>query len=402
MDVDVIRKTGPANVSTQETIKTAGNTALFALTTAAALLILENPSANAEAAPERASINFKYLDYQDYQPDSDRIRVSAPSVSLTVPIAGEWAINTSYIVDTITGASPAYHNSNLTKMRDRRQAFSAGVTRYLSDANFNVNAAYSTENDYISKTVSAQVNFLTEDRNTTYTLGMGNSNDMVIGDSIGRKSKDIIDAIIGVTRVLSVSDIFQMTYRKSLGQGYFSDQYKLLDTRPEYRDIDSVLFRWNHHFQEADSTLRSSYRYYQDSFDIRSHTINLEYVQRMRDGWVVAPLVRYYSQNSASFYFNPDVNDPLTSGGSLNGVPLTKILSALSADGYASMDQRLSAFGAITYGVKLIKNLGRNWIVDLKYEKYEQRSSWAMTQGSSGLSPFHAHSIQVGFTHFFD
>lgn len=381
------------STTSQNKIKSAGSTALYALTAAAALLGLQNSDAHAEAAPERASISFKYLDYLDYQPDADRIRVRAPSVGLTVPIAGEWAINTSYIVDTITGASPLYHDSNVTKMNDRRQAFSAGATRYFPNANFNMNASYGTESDYVSKTLSAQANFLTEDKNTTYTLGMGSSNDTIIGDSIGRKPKDIIDAIFGVTRILSPADIVQATYRKSMGQGYFSDQYKLLDTRPNYRNIDSVLFRWNHYLKDANATVRSSYRYYQDSFDIRSHTLSLEYVQRMKDGWTLTPLVRYYSQSSASFYFDPD---------SSGGAPLADILAAISANGYASMDQRLSSFGAITYGAKIMKNIGRNWIVDLKYEKYEQRSNWALSQGSTGLSAFHAHSIQVGFTYFFD
>jgi hypothetical protein len=373
--------------------KPAGNSALCALTAAAAILGLQTSNTHAEAAPERASISFKYLDYQDYQPDSNRIHVAAPTVALTVPVAGEWAINTSYIVDTITGASPLYHDSNLTKMSDRREAYTAGATRYLPTANFNVNAAYSTERDYISKSLSASVNFMSEDKNTIYTVGVGSSNDTIIGSSIGRKSKDTVDAVIGVTKILGVSDIVQGTYRKSMGQGYFSDQYKLLDTRPDYRNIDSVLFRWNHYLKDADATVRSSYRYYQDSFDIRSHTLGLEYVQRMRDGWTFMPLVRYYSQSSASFYFDPD------SGG---GAPLADITAAIAANGYASMDQRLSSFGAITYGAKLTKTFGRDWIVDLKIEKYEQRGEWALSNGSSGLSPFHARSIQIGFTHFFD
>ena len=381
------------HASTFSQKKTAGHTALYALTAAAAFLGLHSSNACAEAAPERASINFKYLDYLDYQPDADRIHVRAPSVALTVPIAGEWAVNAAYIVDTITGASPLYHDSKPSKMYDRRQAFSAGATRYLPSAYFSMNTAYSTESDYVSKTLSAQANILTEDKNTTYTFGVGSSNDTIIGDSIGRKPKDIIDAIIGVTHILSVSDIVQGTYRKSMGEGYYSDQYKLLDTRPNYRNIDSVLFRWNHYLKDANATVRSSYRYYQDSFDIRSHTLSLEYVQRMRDGWTITPLVRYYSQSSASFYFDPD---------SSGSYPLADILSAISANGYASMDQRLSSFGAITYGAKVMKNIGRNWIVDLKYEKYEQRNNWALSQGSTGLSPFHAHSIQVGFTHFFD
>ena len=76
----------------------------------------------------------------------------------------------------------------------------------------------------------------------------------------------------------------------------------------------------------------------------------------------------------------------------------------LSHPGYASnpnafytSDQRLSAFGGITLGVKLAKVFAEGWSVDGKAEYYEQRGDWRIGgDGSPGLQAFKAQLYQVG------
>jgi hypothetical protein len=66
---------------------------------------------------------------------------------------------------------------------------------------------------------------------------------------------------------------------------------------------------------------------------------------------------------------------------------------------FTSADQRLSAFGAITAGLKVAKQIDRDWSVDLKLEHYEQRGAWRVFgAGSPGLAPMRANSLQIGFT----
>ena len=55
---------------------------------------------------------------------------------------------------------------------------------------------------------------------------------------------------------------------------------------------------------------------------------------------------------------------------------------------YASADQRLSAFGALTLGLKGVWRIDADWTADLKLESYAQRSSWQLGGGGSpGLRP---------------
>jgi hypothetical protein len=65
------------------------------------------------------------------------------------------------------------------------------------------------------------------------------------------------------------------------------------------------------------------------------------------------------------------------------------------------LDTRLSAFGAVTLGLKLSHQLSRDTSIDFKIEQYEQRGRWAMGKGSVNLRPFSARSVSWGLTHWF-
>jgi hypothetical protein len=50
------------------------------------------------------------------------------------------------------------------------------------------------------------------------------------------------------------------------------------------------------------SSIQLSYRYYQDTFAVHSHTGKVEYQRYVQNDWLVGALYRYYRQGQASFY----------------------------------------------------------------------------------------------------
>jgi hypothetical protein len=259
-----------------------------------------------------------------------------------------------------------------------------------------VGAAYSKENDYRSRALSLQGTYSSEDKNTTWALGVSGTDDSInpVNRLVIGESRQTVSVLAGVTRVLTAVDIAQLTLTHSSGHGYYSDPYKLLDNRPRSRDQSTALLQWNHRFVERGGTSRLSYRYYRDSFGISAHTFGAEYVQSLAGGWSLAPSLRLYSQGAADFYFDP-VYDPVF------GPPFPRGF-VIGSEGFSSPDQRLSAFGAVTVGFKLAKQIDRDWSVDLKLERYEQRGSWRMFgTGSPGLEPMHAVSVQLGVSRSF-
>ncbi|MEI6848146.1 MAG: DUF3570 domain-containing protein [Chlorobiaceae bacterium] len=363
---------------------------------AAALALPSYHSLFAEAAPEHGIVAFKYLKYQDSQPGQDRIGVNAYSVSAMTPIDGKWSINTSYTYDSVSGASPRLYDefdtvAGASKLTEKRNAGDVSVTRYLEKGSVTIGTSYSSESDYISRGYSFQQSFLTNDNNTTFTLGGSYNNDTInaVKKGVFDKNKEVFAGLLGVTKVLTKQDIVQVNVAFSRGRGYFSDPYKenegdIFDPRPNKREITTLMTRWNHHFDSSDGTARMGYRYYTDSYDITAHTFTAEYVQPVPYGFTITPLLRYSSQSAAYFYIPKASFDPFAAD--------------LPAKPY-SYDERLSAFGAITFGIKAEKKLGTGWIADLKYEQYKQRSGWCLTgNGDSELKPFRFTSVQVGLS----
>lgn len=380
--------------------KTAGNVKLNTLAfgnsiLAAALTLPAVQVAHADAAPERGMVSFKHLNYQDSQPGWDRIGVRANSVSIMAPIAGVWSVEGGLTSDTVSGASPLYHSQALTKTHDKRNSQELRLTRYFSQGSLTVGRSVSSESDYSSQANSVVGSASTEDKNTTFSLGLGATNDKIktLAARAGTfdESKKLSDVMFGITQVLSVHDIAQLNISHVDGRGYFSDPYKSFDNRPRHKTQTSVLTRWNHHFLQSDGTGRFSYRYYNDSFGIRAHTLGTEYVQPLPHDWTVVPEIRLHSQSAASFYVDPNnPPNPTIPAGYIPGITIT------------SQDQRLSAFGAITYGIKILNQLNHDWLLDIKYEHYEQQGKWCLQgKGSPGLEPLRAQVLQVGITRYF-
>jgi len=358
----------------------------------AALALPAVSIAHADLAPERAQISLKYLDYQDAQPGTDRIRVRAPALSLLLPIAGDWALSSTYTTDSISGASPAYHTSAITKMQDLRRAIDLKLTKYLPRGTVTVGTSYSNESDYVSRGFSISGTVSSEDKNTTFNAGIGVTNDEINPNNhvVVGETKHVTDWIVGVTQVLTPNDIAQVNFGYSAGAGYFTDPYKAFDQRPGSRDHSTVMLRWNHHFNETNGSSHLSYRYYSDTYGIKAHTFTAEYVQPFSSGWTVTPLFRYYTQSAADFYVEVDP----AAGGFATLPDFTKP--------YYSEDQRLADYGAITAGFKVTKEINPDWLIDFKFEKYEQKAALAANSGGSyGLDTFRFTSYQFGLTHKF-
>jgi len=357
---------------------------------AASVLPLLPNGAEAETAPTLTTISYKYLDYLDFQPDADRVRVRANALTVVSPINDQWSFSAGAITDAVSGASPRYYTNALTKLEDFRRAQNVSLTRWGSSGSLTLSHARSAERDYVSKSLGITgVWYVDDTKNTALTAGLGAARDVVDvpARGVNHEGKSVNDFLVGVTQVLTQNDIAQLTARYTSGHGYYNDPYKSTDERPRERDGYSALLRWNHHFPSLESSIRSSYRWYQDSFGIRAHTVGVEYAQPLADGrLVITPLVRWYTQTAANFYL------PANPGPNGRTYPAEDAL-------YYSQDQRLSAFGAQTLGIKSAIRVTRDTWFDIKYESYRQRANWALSgRGDPLLAPFNARSVQIGLS----
>jgi hypothetical protein len=316
----------------------------------------------------------------------NRISVLSPSVYALLPLGRRWSAEGSATLDEVSGASPSYYTdtAGFVHMKDRRRAGDLKLTRYFDRQVFSLGASSSSESDYWSKALSSEARFSTDDQNTTVNLGVGLTRDRISSNNgaVTNANKRTNEYQIGVTQAVNADDLVQLNYTRSLSSGYLSDPYKSYDRRPELRNAHILQLRWNHWLGGA--ALKTGYRYYQDTYGIRAHTVDLALAVPFADGLTFTPAVRYYTQSAAAFYVNPVTSSPTYP-------------APADQSGYYSLDQRVSAFGAGTVGGKIEWPIGSEWTLDTKLDYYRQASSLRLLgQGSPGLAPLNAFIWQIG------
>lgn len=341
--------------------------------------------AQAQNKAEDTKVKFFYADYRDYDRYDDRMHIQAPIAWMRAPVSDSVDIEGSFTLDSMTGASPFYHNT-LTGasgegVNDTRRAYDLKLTKYMENFSVSVGTAFSDEDDYESAAGSLETSIWTEDKNTIFTAGFSGSSDD-ISSSIAPtldESRRTFNFILGVTQVLDVNSILQTNLSFTSGDGFFSDPYKTLDKRPESRDQWALLTRYNRYFEEIDASLHTDYRYYTDSWGIDSHMVEFALYKPIGDSFLLRPNIRYYTQNAADFFidsFPPEDFERFISG-----------------------DQRMSSFGGVTAGLKLSAEMGAGFTTDLLYSYIMQRPEWTLgSSGSSVIEPFRARILAVSLT----
>lgn len=346
-----------------------------ALHTAALALMLVPATAKAADAEAADRIDVTNLLYGE----TGRTQVVEPVVRFTHLFADNQSISAQFGVDVITGASPtgalptgtvqtrtSASGRTVTStageiptapFHDRRAVLEADWTkgwgRFVTST---VGGHYSRETDYQSSGISTKISTDLMHRLVTVTIGAGVDRDSVfpVGGTPDPLSNGVIvshdsnpknttSLLFGVSRILSRQWMISATASRASESGYLTEPYKIVsvmnavgvpvsslnESRPDTRDRSSVLLGSVYHFSQ--DVLYTSYRYYWDTWNVRSHTLDVKYRYQVGTDTYLEPLVRLYTQNAASFY----------TAGLIQGHPLPQ---------YASSDYRLGDLRTVTFG----------------------------------------------------
>ena len=219
----------------------------------------------------------------------------------------------------------------------------------------------SQEVDYVSNAVVGTISKELNEKNTTVTVrGQYNT------DKVGKilESGDITNAkkhtftgALNVTQVLSPTTVMDLTYDIVYLKGALSDPYrqvKVIDDlgatlivdelHPARRTRHAGTIRMSQFIPSIRAAVIGTYRYYGDSWSVKSHTGELKL-----NKYIVADLVfgadyRYYTQTGSSFYRDRYVG------------------SAFAVGEYRTADYKLKAFASNNFGLSLtfmLRALGR-------------------------------------------
>jgi len=345
----------------------------------------------AQTAPSPAVVQIKYADYRDWQKkDEDRMEVLAPMLYFSAPVAEEWQVDGSAVYDSMSGASPFYlstlSGASGTGIDDSRIAGESMVTHFWDSWSLGLGGQVSDENDYLSRGGKLQARWWTEDRNTVVSVGAAFDSDQISSsnDPTLFEKRRTGGYLLGVTQILDPVSLVQSNITFTSGAGFFSDPYKAFDNRPRSRDQWAWLTRYVRYFAEANSAaLHLDYRLYQDSWSVYSQMLEAAWYQPIGENWMVRPSLRYYTQSAAEFF--EDTFPPA------------------DVDQFLTFDQRMSAFGSISMGLKIERELGNGWSVDGAVEFVQQRDDLKLNGGgTSGIASFYERYFLFGLTRRFE
>lgn len=357
---------------------------------AALLAVLSPRTARAES-----SLSYKFEDYREM---GGRVAVKTHGAHVQQDFGAATHLKFEGLLDSIAGATPngqpAPAGSDqvpLAKLTDRRKAWNGELSHQFSRLSLALGVANSRESDYVSTGWS--VNTITDfnQKNTSLLVGLaGTDDDIRVFHQTARAKKRTNDVIVGVTQLLSPQTSVRLNLSWGRQRGYLSDPYKLVqknteiipgvslpltfaENRPAERDKWIALATINRAFPEVRGALDATYRYYRDTFDIRAHTLDVAWFQRLGEKTILRPGLRFYDQTAADFYYYR-----------LDGTAIVPDSGAPRTNGpFYSSDYRLSAMQTFTYGLKVILDATDALQFDLAFERYDMRGTDRVTPQSA-------------------
>lgn len=327
---------------------------------AAAACLLVSASLPAVAAETGSGVRFEgsALLYGE----QGRAQVVEPTAKVTKLLPGGQTLSAALGIDVITGASPTgalpsgrvqtttSPSGNVTTtpanalptqpFRDVRGVLDAEWSRPLVPLlTSTIGAHLSREKDYGSLGASGKLALDLFQRRLTVTAGAGHSRDAVFPAggtragltdgteiiSTSPQRKDVDEGLVGLSGVVTRRWLLGVTVARTREHGYLTEPYKvvslvdpdsgytrgsLTEKRPGARDRRSILGSSVYHF--TNDVLYTSYRWYEDDWGVRSHTIDLRYRHELSGGSFLQPHVRFYTQGGARFFrFGLRQDEPL-------------------------------------------------------------------------------------------
>jgi hypothetical protein len=260
--------------------------------------------------------------------DNFRLNVIYPSVNITKSLDKNTSITGSYLIDAISSASMKMKfqvdgitsaTTNKTGGSDNtpdelRHQLSLGITRNISGVMLSADGMYSIEHDYSSKTFAANISVPFAKKNTVLQFGYAGNFDKVFPQTrFWTKDRKTNSINIGLTQILSKKIVAQLDFSFINIDGYMLDGYQVvkivngysLNTlepiEPEKRIRKALGLRTNFGISKL-STLLLGYRYYWDTWNIRSHTADAEFKTHLTENLNVIFSLRQYYQTKAYFF----------------------------------------------------------------------------------------------------
>jgi hypothetical protein len=260
-------------------------------------------SAGAVALPEDRAEAMAHL----Y--DGGGTKASGPAVLVRKSVNDQLALSASYYVDMVSNASIDVVTT-ASPYHEKREAYDLGLDYVVRDSLMTLTLGNSKEPDYIADTWGADISHDVFGGMTTVSLGFTHGSDRV-----GKKDIGFFDTAhhwqyrLGVTQILTPRWLASVNTEVVSDDGFLGSPYRVArvfgaavpERNPRTRTSRAVKFRVIGDVGDRD-IVHADYRYFWDTWEIRSHTVETGYSRYFGNAWLADSFVRFNSQHKASFY----------------------------------------------------------------------------------------------------
>ncbi|CAA6821984.1 MAG: Unknown protein [uncultured Sulfurovum sp.] len=341
--------------------------------------------------------NYVSVEYLQYDESDDRVSVSAPMVEASYDFNTDYNLKANFMFDAVSGATPSFMtNANgdlfkgLQEFEDRRSAASLMLTSRMENRDeLYTGLDFSREEDYQSYTGSLEyMHYLDSTHNTALHFGGSVSyNEILVydgetgasaqadydGESGASHVEDSLtfNLELGATQVLSKDSSLKVSAFVLSDDGYLTNPHGIVirdynsinpkletENRPDKRVGYGFVAQYNK-LLTPDTSFVGSYRLYTDDWDVTSHTLEANIYTDVTQKLTLGAGLRYYTQTQAEFY-NENIDH-------------------FTNETYASSDERLSDFDALTYKASLDYKQDETWSYNVGAQFYQQNTITEMT-----------------------
>lgn len=301
---------------------------LMALTTSALALpgVTALTIAKADTPPANRVLSYRASSYQEDGLDNDflligsadRYDIKIHQLRFAAPVGDRSSFSLESSYESMSGSSPWYTVASVNgdtqvamsgaSIYEKRRDVTAAARRYFDNGNLGLSFTVSNENDYRSNSTAIDGSYTLANNATTISAGLAYSDDEINPTDADRfnrirsADKTNTSAFISLTQILNQFSIVQSGISTARSAGYLSDPYKLADRRPAERNQFTWMTSWRRYFRDQQAALHADYRFYDDDYGIRSHTIEFSWHKTFKRQISLVPNIRYYRQTSADFF----------------------------------------------------------------------------------------------------
>lgn len=353
---------------------------LQALALALMLLLLEMQCGQAED-----HVDYRY---EDYQEANARMHIQTHAVAFGYKLNSTVELDGEMVYDAVSGATPngglptPNQQGWLSEIHpDVRTAGNLSTPISWGANTTTPQFAYSLEHDYESFGYSLNQTIGFNEKNTTLAIGGAFTHDNSFAKTLGGdiRHKDSGDFLVGGTQLLGPKTVVTANFTLGVANGYLDDPYKAIhipyypdplnpdpnavtfgEKRPRQRIKEIGYFSVTQFVTPLNGSAEAAYRLYHDSYGILSHTLSLNWYQKVGKHVIVSPMFRFTDQSAAKFYMTQLPGDPLGEPGYYAPYPE-----------FYSSDYRLATLQTFTYGISATIKIKDRVSIDLAYKRYE-------------------------------